>query len=338
MREPPRLADQAIAAALGAHYGLAVGAVTFLPIGADAASAVYRVDAADGAAYLLKARAGAGFSVPSLAVPHYLASQVVPHLVAPLPTGSRALWASVGDYALSLYPYIEGRTARDAGLTEVQWRAFGATVKQIHTQPLAPDVRPIVRRETYLPSRRSVLEDIEVAVTRPDLADAVQREWAAFWRAHQDQVRTLVDRADALARRLRRASLPLVLCHADLHTWNVLLDAAQQWWIVDWDETVLAPKERDLMFVVGGIGRDLVSPRETACFLEGYGEAAIDPQALVYYRYAWAVQDVGAYGERVFFSADLGEASRRDALDGMVSMFEPGNMVDIAFSSEGVAL
>lgn len=128
---------------------------------------------------------------------------------------------------------------------------------------------------------------------------------------------------------LRRASLPRVLCHADLHTWNVLLDDERQMWIVDWDETIEAPKERDLMFVVAGIGRDLVSPQQTACFLRGYGEAVIDARALAYYRCAWAVQDMGAYAEQVFFAPDLGEQGRRDALLAFVDLFAPGNIVAI---------
>jgi spectinomycin phosphotransferase len=124
------------------------------------------------------------------------------------------------------------------------------------------------------------------------------------------------------------------LCHADLHTWNVLLDTAQQLWLVDWDETILAPKERDLMFIVGGIGRGLVNPHETACFLQGYGSTLINPLALAYYRYAWAVQDMIEYGEQVFLLPDLGQQSRRAALHGFTSMFEPGNIVDIAFASD----
>jgi len=337
MREPPKLVDQTIRAALHAHYGISSTTLTFLPLGSDSASAAYRVHATDGAAYFLKIRTGEGFSVPSLVIPHYLYNQGVPHIVAPLPTFTQTLWVSVNDFALSLYAFIDGRTGADVGLSEQHWRAVGTTLKQIHTSQLTPDLLQIVRRETFTPSRRNVLTDLEAAITKQDFADPVERELAVFWHARQNEICTLVDRADALGRQLRQASPPLVLCHADLHTWNVLLDTAQQLWLVDWDETILAPKERDLMFVVGGIGRDLVSPHETTCFLQGYGDTAIDPHALVYYRYAWAVQDMGAYGERVFFSPDLGEETRRDALHGFMDMFEPGNIVAIAFASDSIA-
>jgi spectinomycin phosphotransferase len=115
-----------------------------------------------------------------------------------------------------------------------------------------------------------------------------------------------------------------------MHTWNVLPDADAQLWLVDWDETILALKERDLMFVVGGIGGGGVGPRATECFLQGYGDTAIDPLALAYYRYAWAVQDMAAYGEEVFFTPDLGEESRRDAVHGFMVQFEPGSIVALA--------
>ena len=109
-----------------------------------------------------------------------------------------------------------------------------------------------------------------------------------------------MDRADRLGRQLAGEPFPRVLCHGDLHAWNVLVDADRHLWIVDWDEAVLAPRERDLFFVVGGgIGHGLVRPRDTDSFLRGYGEAGIDPRLLAYYRAAWAVQDIAAYGEEV---------------------------------------
>jgi Ser/Thr protein kinase RdoA (MazF antagonist) len=85
-------------------------------------------------------------------------------------------------------------------------------------------------------------------------------------------IAALVDRADRMGRELAAEPFPRVLCHTDLHTWNVLVDAGRRPWIVDWDEAVLAPPERDLMFVVGGgIGHGLVGPGDTDAFFQGYG-------------------------------------------------------------------
>jgi spectinomycin phosphotransferase len=337
MREPLKLADATILAAVHEHYGIAIRALTFLPIGADTASSAYRIDASDGAAYFLKVRADAWFSVPSLVVPQYLHDRGVPHIVAPLLTMARTLWVSVRDFALSLYPLLDARPAVEVGLSEEHWHALGTTIQQIHASQLPPAVRQIVGRETFVPSRRDVITHVEAVITGAALEDPVQRELAAFWHARQDDICAVVNQADALGEQVRQASLPLVLCHADLHTWNVLLDTAQQIWLVDWDETVFAPKERDLMFVIGGIGRDLVSPRETACFLRGYGDAAIDAKALAYYRYAWAAQDMGAYAEQILFAPDVSATARRDALDSFMGIFAPGNIVAIARAWEGAA-
>jgi spectinomycin phosphotransferase len=198
---------------------------------------------------------------------------------------------------------------------------------------LPPELMEIVPRETYVPSWRSVVADLEKVLSEPVLADPVQQEFAAFWKSRHEQIRTLMDRADALGRQIREASLPLVLCHADLHSRNVLLEGNDELWIIDWDETVLAPKERDLMFFVGGIA-NLIEPHQTRFFLKGYGDAAIDPHALAYYRYARAVEDMGANAERILFTSDLTEESRRDALAGLMSLFEPGNIVELAFASD----
>ncbi len=143
----------------------------------------------------------------------------------------------------------------------------------------------------------------------------------------------LLDRAEDLGRRLARAAPPFVLCHADIHTANVLLDADGRVWFVDWDEAVLAPRERDLMFVVGGISSTLVGPREEALFFRGYGATTVDPLSLAYYRYAWAVGDIGAFGEEVFFRPDLGPETKRAAADLFMGLFRPGEIVALAFAS-----
>jgi len=329
MREPSELADDTIVGALRASFGIRVTALAFLPVGNDAASWAYRVLTAQGQAYFLKVRAGAG-PMPGAAVPGHLHRHGVPHVLAPLASGAGAPNVLVDGFSLALYPMLDARTGAEGGLSPRQWRQLGVALRQLHAVPLTPELTRMVGREAFRPTRRELIADLDALLTTPAAGDPLARELAGFWRARQGVIDGLVERADALGRHLARLSFPQVLCHADLHTWNVLVDADQQPWIVDWDEAILAPRERDLMFVVGGIGHGLVRPGDTDRFFQGYGRVGIDPGLLAYYRTAWAVQDIAAYGEQVLMMPTLGEETRRAAVDGFVDLFEPGNIVDLA--------
>ena len=50
--------------------------------------------------------------------------------------------------------------------------------------------------------------------------------------------------------------------------------------IVDWDTPIVAPKERDLMFVGAGIGDIWREPWEADAFYRGYGPTTVDRAAL----------------------------------------------------------
>jgi spectinomycin phosphotransferase len=335
MLEPPDLPDDTIRACLHAHYGIPVATLVFLPIGNDSAAWVYRVHAADGATYFLKIRKGS-VNEPSLAVPRYLHDHGVAHMVAPLTTTTRAVSAGLGDFTLALYPFIDGDTGTDVGMAEHHWVAYGAVLRQIHATALPPELARHMKHETFMPGRSAmdIVKHLDAQIATQDFADPLEHELAAFWQARRAEIRTLVDRADTLGRRLAAAAAPLVLCHADIHTWNILIDTANNLWIVDWDETILAPKERDLMFVVGGISADLVGPREEAWFFRGYGATTVDPLALAYYRYAWAVEEIGDYGKRVFMMPDAGAETRRDAVRAFMGIFQPGEIVALAYASD----
>ena len=331
MREPPNLPHGALQAALREHYGLSSAALTFLPLGNDSASSVYRVDAPGGTTYFLKLRIKAEFSASSLAVPRYLHDHGVPHIVAPLRDSSRALWCDVGDVVLSLHPFIDGCTAADVPLSEQHWRALGATVRQIHGCQLPPDLRPSVQSRPFAPERRGRIAEVEAALSSQAGADALVSELAACWQAHRAAIHTLVERVDALGRRLRRSAAPPVLCHADLHTSNILVDSAQQLWLADWDYTGLALKERDLLFLVGGVGGQPPDPHAAAWLLQGYGDAPIDRTVLAYERASMAVQNLIEYGTRVRKTALFSEETRGGFVRGFAGMFAPGEIVDLSF-------
>jgi spectinomycin phosphotransferase len=332
MLEPPDISDDAIIASVGASYGVATAELTFLPIGEDSATWVYHLQAADGGVYFLKLRRGAA-NEPSFVVPRYLHDQGVTNIAAALPTATRALWADVDGFALALYPFIDGTTGTDAGMTERHWTTYGATLRQIHDTELPPEIARLMRRETFTPDWCGAVTRVDAHIAAGVFTDPAEQELAAVWRERRAEILALLDRADALGRQLQATGPPLVLCHGDIHTWNLLIDTADRLWVVDWDETVLAPRERDLMFVVGGIGPGLVTPRQEEWFFAGYGATTVDPLALAYYRYAWAIGDIGAYAETVCFRPELSVETRRHAVQGVMGCFRPGSIVALAYEA-----
>ena len=334
MREPPNdLPLSALRDALATDYGLSAGAIEFLPVGHDAYAWAFRATARDGARYFVKVRRRIT-NEAGLVIPHFLRERGVARVVAPLATLRGTLWGTAADYALVVYPFLDGATGMAAGLSERQWVEYGATLRQIHDTVPSAQVAARLRRDDFVPDGAATVRALDEHVGTGAFDDSVRSLIAAFWRANRSPIRTVLDRAQELGLRLAASAPPLVLCHADIHTNNVLREADDHVWIVDWDETMLAPRERDLMFVIGGIGPGFVSARQEALFLDGYGSVDIDPVALAFYRYAWATSDIGAYGDQVFLREDLGELDRREAVERFQSLFAPGSIVDIALGSE----
>ena len=328
------MADQSeatVTTALRRHYGIDVASLEAVRGGEDIAAWVYRVKTVHaGPPYLVKVRGADGSRDAAAAVSRHLADQGLPHVVAPIRSTAGAL--AIGEAALSLtvYPFVEGRTGVEAGLGERHWIALGDLARRLHATVLPPELSDQLPTETYRPAELDTIRRVDGAVLAGDFGSRVAEEVAAFWRAHRDEILAIVERTAELGPQVERLSLPLVLCHADLHTWNVLIDGDGELWLIDWDEVVLAPKERDLMFVVGSIGAGLVEPHETALFFEGYGDAVVDPLALSYYRHAWAVQDIGGYGGQVFLVPSLGDEARSHAARILLGLFEPGGIVELA--------
>lgn len=332
MLDPPDISEQTLRDALAAEYGLDDARPTFLPLGNDSEAWVYRVDT-PGAPYFLKLRRALTSEV-GLAVPHLLRQRGIAQVVAPIPARSGALWAAADGWTLVLAPFISGRTAASVGLSDAQWAELGALMRAVHATPLPPELERTLPRETFAPEWRDDTEALRARALSGGHDDPLDAEAAEFWRASAAAIDAVIERADTLGPRLRDSHPPHVLCHADCHTYNVLVTDAGELLLVDWDEVTVAPRERDLFFFAGGISEQLVSPRAEAAFFSAYGEGTVDPVALAYYRATWAVQDITDFAARVFGMRDVGAETRREALGALRGLFLPGEIVDLALRLE----
>jgi spectinomycin phosphotransferase len=328
MLTPPDLSADAIAAHVRDAYEVDVAQVSFLPIGADADSAVYRLDANDGAAYFLKLRR-ARFDEIAVAVPAFLHEHGAPAVMAPLPTTGGALWVSGHDFAWILYPFFDGPNGFQRPLSDAQWRTLGTSLRAVQSAELPPSLAARIPREDYSPRWRDTVTAYSEEVEEDRFADPIAARLVAGWRTKRREIATLVERAADLAQTLRDCALPFVLCHTDLHAGNILLGADGELAIVDWDDPIFAPKERDLMFFGAGVGGIWDTSREEALFYQGYGPVDIDGVALAYYRYERIVADFASYGEQIF-GAQGSVEDRENGVQKVMGQFEPGRVIELA--------
>lgn len=330
MRDDPGVSQAAIARCLEAHYGVRAEAITFLPLGFDPAAAVYEIVDAGGTSWFLKLRAGPVDEV-ALAVPGALIDAGVPNILAPVRTRSGDLWRPLDGhdgYAAVLFPFVRGESAMDAGMTDEQWREFGATLRAVHDSGLHPAVRDRLPVEDFaLPSAALVREILALVADREFEGPAASR-FQAFWRAEAGRIRAMLARAESLGRSLRGGPFAPVPCHTDIHTANILVDSDGCIWLVDWDGPKLAPRERDLMFVVGSTDPRPSGRSVEDLFFAGYGPAEIDPETLVYFWYERVIEDIGEFGKSVFLDPTISEASREEQAELAVRLFAPGGDID----------
>ena len=320
----PKLADDAIIAQLQSEFDLLAPRLEFLPIGNDASAWSFRVETAAGE-YFLKLRRGA-INLASLIVPHHLRSCGLNNVVAPIAANSGRLYALLGEYALMLYPFIQGESEWDMALTAAQWREWGAIMRSIHDAPVPGQLAADVPREIFAVKWLNKIECVEAALARNAYAGKVADLVASIWRTKSDVIELCRHRYLSLGRRMEKKSPDYVLCHADIHTANIIIDDASALHIVDWDDTLLAPRERDLMFFIDD-GR---SADMTDAFLAGYGNRSVDLLGLAYYKYDWVIQEIGDYGERVFLSDDLGRDELALAQREFARLFAAGDVIDRA--------
>ncbi len=337
MLEKPDLPDQEIIACLQAEYGLPIAAIAFLPLGADLNTAVYRVTAGDGTSYFLKLRSGV-FDGTSVALPRFLSDQGIAHIIAPLATSSGQLWVNHDVFNVILYPFIEGRNGYEVDLSDQQWIEFGAALKRIHRIALPPAVSDHIQRETFSPRWREIVKTFMTRIETDTFDDPVASDMAAFLRTRRVEVLDLVERTECCARELQDHAPEFVLCHSDLHAGNILIAADGAFYLVDWDNPILAPKERDLMYAGGGqFGKARTPQQEEVLFYQGYGPAVIDRGALAYYRYERIIEDIAVECEQLF-STNEGGADREQALRYLMSNFESNGVIDIAYQADTTLL
>jgi len=260
--------------------------------GADVHATVWRATDDSGASYAVKLTRGG--STAGLLVPAHLAAVGVQGVPVPLRAEDGRPWADLDGARLSVAPWVQGRRGLDGGLAPDEWRALGALLGAVHRIEPLPAIRRALPAEPYRPAAAGEVLGVAARLNGlPPDADELSAALREVWCSAQGRVEALVGQAVDLGERLRGGGAPQVICHNDPHLGNVVVDGAGQVWLLDWDDVVLSPRERDLVFVHDWVlGDNVVGEAERRWFFEGYGDVPVDADLLAYFTAVRAIEDL----------------------------------------------
>jgi spectinomycin phosphotransferase len=239
----------------------------------------------------------------------------------------------IDGFTLTVFPFIDGQDGFSRDLSNDQWYSLGKVIRQIHGMNVPAQVQAKMRRESYSPKWRQAVRSLYPLIESEPSGDMIAVNLLTFMKKHMASIHRLVERAEQLAKMAQDQSSQFVLCHSDLHGGNILIDANNTFYIVDWDDPIIAPKERDLMFIGGGVANVWNKPHEKELFYKGYGKTEVNMTLLAYYRHERIVEDIAIYGQQLLLTMAGGQ-DRMNWYEQFISQFDPEGVVEIAFKTD----
>ncbi|HAT3856423.1 TPA: aminoglycoside O-phosphotransferase APH(9)-Ia [Legionella pneumophila] len=325
------ITDQHLIALLKVYYGIDIHTVQLIVGGADMNAFGYKADS-ESNSYFVKLKYGHHDEI-NLSIIRLLHDSGIKEIIFPIYTRDAKLFQQIDHFKIIVYPFIDAPNGFTQNLTEKQWQQLGKVLRQIHETSVPTAIQQGLRKETYSPKWREMVRSFYNKIGFDDSDDQITADFKSFFNQKIDSIHRLVDSSEELSKKIQLNLDKYVLCHSDVHAGNVLVVNEESIYIIDWDEPMLAPKERDLMFIGGGIGNVWNKPHEIDYFYEGYGKTNVDKIILSYYRHERIVEDIAVYGQDLL-SRDQNNESRLESFKHFKSMFDPNDVVEIAFSSD----
>lgn len=332
MVEKQHISDQRIISCLNLDYGIEVTTLESLSLGADMNASVYKAEASDRKAYFVKLKLG-HFQEISLAVLELLQMAGIPQLIPPIKTIRGEQTQQANGFTCIIYPFVQGQDGFNRPLTDGQWITLGKAMRQVHEVGVPLSLKTCLRQEDFSSKWREKVMSFYTHNKPLSSLDEIALKFQNFLYENRSIIQRLVECSEELSQKARSQPLELVLCHSDVHGGNILIDDKEALFIVDWDEPILAPKERDLMFIGGGVGNVWNKPYEEKLFYRGYGKTKVDWILLAYYRYERIVVDIAEYCQELLLQPTIGR-DKSEMFEHFMAMFAPHGVVDTAYATE----
>ena len=309
------------------EYGIIIHSIGQLNTGFDQNTFAYKIISTNHKEYFLKIRSE-NFSESSLLIPLLIFDKTeTSSIIKIIKTIDNNLYAKYNSLYIAIYPFIKGQSGWEASLTKNQFIEFGNFMHSLHS--IQPQNNGYIPKEGFNQKYKESVKKYLNNCTHAINGNTEKFYFLDIFHKKKKVIMGILNFLDDITKEIDYKNLKMCLCHGDIHAGNILI-ANDNFYIVDWDTVIYAPKEKDLMFIGAGIGNKWNKNEEIDYFYDGYGkEIAIDKVLIKYYRLERIIQDIYEFYNQIMHT-NIEEKEYELCIKYFLEQFENNNVVENA--------
>ncbi len=233
----------------------------------------------------------------------------ITNIAHPILTSHSQMRIQIRDFQIALFDWISGKTAQEHKLTDMQLERLGELLARIHQSKPIIGEYPI-RENFEIPFKDRLVAIFSDISEMTGDSTKYQTKLKLFLEPHKQKFMRELETLNRLQLKVRRMNLEFVNCHGEPSPGNILSSDNGEIYLLDWDEPISAPKEKDLLFF-----KDNVEP-----VMKGYSvfskDTVIDQDVLEFYGHMWNLGEIAYYGSKILFE-DYSDAQNQIWLDNL---------------------
>lgn len=215
----------------------------------------------------------------------------IKNITHPLKNKYGELVFDIANHYAALFNYIDGKNASEKELNDKEKFALGKLLGEIHkSSNLVPSFN--LKEDFEYKNINRLLKNIKSSIALSKTETGHKKQTANLLLEHRDKILDRIKDLKTLGEELRNENLDFVICHGEPHIWNTMLNKEGEIFLIDWDDSLLAPKEKDLNMI-----KD--DPKKLEGYKSATGDIDINPKIIKYYNLEWNISEIDAWSDQI---------------------------------------
>ena len=215
------------------------------------------------------------------------------NIAHPIPTSNGQIHIQIAGFHIALFNLISGKTAEEQKLTDGQLERLGQLLARTH-QSKTVIGEYSVRENFEIPFKDRIVAVFNEMSRITGNSTKYKDKLKSFLEPHRKKFMEELETLGGLQRKVRRKNLEFVNCHGEPSPGNVMSSNGEVY-LLDWDDPIFAPKDKDLLFFKDNIGP----------VMRGYRlfskDSIIDQDLIEFYGHKWNLGEIVDYSSKILF-------------------------------------